>query len=139
MKKRLMTVFVLLLPAFANAGGELATSIQTEGNGLLLVLGIAIMAIMIGSLFGIPYVGYSYAQKMAKKFIENDQDKNAGIKVMGAGILGVIGGVFVVYAFYGTVGSFLDSSAAEINWFKGTQYIASSYVDPMLKTVASGI
>lgn len=139
MKNIHMFILAFMLPVLASAEGELSTSIQNEGNGLLLVLGIAIMAIMIGSMFGIPYLGYSYGQKMAKKFIENDQDKNAGIKVMGAGLLGIIGGLFAVYAFYGTIGSFLDSSSTGIDWFKGTKYIASSYVDPMLKTVAGNI
>jgi len=137
--KKILLAAAVLMPAIASAEAELANSIQTEGNGMLLALGIGIMILMLLFMFVVPYFGYSYGQKMARKFIENDQDKNSGIKVVGAGLLGIVAGLYAVYAFYGTIGSFLDSGATGVDFFKGTQYIASSYVDPMLKTIAGNV
>ena len=135
--KLLAVMFLLSMPLFGANG--LTEGVQKEGSGVLLVIGLVFLAILLFMILGVPYAGYSYAQKATKKFIENDQDKNAGVKVQGAGVLGGLAGLYLVYAILGTVGSFMDSSMnGNVDFGKGTNYLASTYISPIVKK-ASGL
>lgn len=127
-------LFLMFLPmaAMANSGGFTASVKEEGGTGLILVA-IVFLFILFMALMAIPF-GYMFAQKHMKNLIENDRDKLAGAKTTGAGIIGALAGILIVYFFYGTIGSYLDpsNSAGSVDFDKGNAYIFSHYIGGLL-------
>jgi len=133
-----MLMFLMPLMAFAE-DTSLSGAVSGEGNGILLLIGIGILALLLGSIFFIPYLTINFAKKKAMEKFQNDPNENAGLVVgavsVGAGIVGV----FIVFFFFGVIGSFLNKGATKIDLFEGTKYIASTYVAPILNKTLSGV
>lgn len=125
-------LFMVLLPIMAMAGDGFTDSVKAEGGTGLLLIALLFLGILFLALMAIPF-GYMLATKHMKNIIENDRDKLAGAKTFGAGVVGALAGILVVYLFYGTIGSYLDPSmAGSVNFDKGNAYIFSHYIGGLL-------
>lgn len=127
-------LLLMFLPMMAmGASGGFAESVKEEGGTGLILIAVVFLFILFMALMAIPF-GYMFAQKHMKNMIENDRDKLAGAKTTGAGIVGALAGILIVYFFYGTIGSYLDpsNSGGAVDFDKGNAYIFSHYVGGLL-------
>jgi len=130
---------MFLLTMNIMADDTLAGSATDEATGFLKLIKLVILIVILLAAVFIPYKGQALATSIAKKKLENNQEEDAGWKVMGFGILGAFAGIFVIYIFLGFLGSMFDptNTDGEILFTKGIHYLLSTTFSD-IQTVASG-
>ena len=139
MKKLLFLVLAsmfLAMSAFGSADGIIG-NLQEEGQGALSFLKIIMIIVVFVIFFGSPAGGYFLGSKISKKVLKNEQEEDAGWKIMGFGAMGAMAGIYVAYLALGFWGSMINpASNGEVDFLKGVWYLMSRiFAD--LGTIAS--
>ena len=141
MKNKFLTLVALGMMSATSLmaeGDGLIGSLQSEGQGALGFTKVIIVILILTSFFGAGIGGAMPGKSIAKKQLKNEQEEDAGYKVMGYSALGGLAGAFVGYIVIGWFGSMMNpASDGEVNFAKGTNYIISKVFSD-IETVASG-